>query len=197
MADIRTEILRLIKLNDAEHWVPTHIAVEQLQHFGDELTQGLVECLTDSDSEVRHLAVQLLAEAVPQSDSAVPALIERLTDEDPFVQAAVATYIAEIGPIASAAIPYLEPWFEYRDEFMRVLALTTIVRLDPNRTELLPQIEQALTSVNPTVGVVAQEFLDKSVLPISFDEVALQDAAMRQGCKSVRHDPCVQGNLRA
>ena len=76
MTEIRHELLRLLILNYAEQWVPEHIAYVQLARYGDRLIPGLIECLDDYDSEVRHLAVNLLDEAGLSAAPALPALIQ-------------------------------------------------------------------------------------------------------------------------
>ena len=138
MSCIRDELCRLIRLNEQEQLAPHDIALEQLERFGDDLIPGLIECLSDGHPDVRHLAVQLLSEARPRSNSAVPALIERLSDEDWLVVTSVIFHIGDFGPMAAAAIPNVEPWLESPNEYLRILAATTIVKLDPSRTEFLP-----------------------------------------------------------
>ena len=70
MTSIRDQLTRLIVLNDADEWIPHHVALEQLAHFGNRLIPGLIDCLTDPDVEIRQLAIELLAEA--RDASAVP-----------------------------------------------------------------------------------------------------------------------------
>ena len=181
MSEIRDELVGLIFLNEIGQWVPNHIALQQLEHLGNDLIPGLIDCLTDEDTDVRKLAVELLCEARPRSNIAVPALIERLTDEDRLVRIAVMTHIADFGRIAVAAIPYLEPWLEVEpwsddeDEYLRVVALTAIMTLDPDRTNLLPLIHEALRNDNPMVRETAREFFGKMKLEMPFDESAFKE----------------------
>jgi HEAT repeat protein len=157
MTDIRAVLCHFIRLNELEHWVPAHDALQQLQEwFPTNLIPGLIECLEDGNSDVRHLAVQLLAEA--KTEPAIPAMIERLTDEDWLVQVVVIFYIKDFGPQAAGAIPYVEPWLNSPNEYLRLLAATAIVTLDPDRTDLLPCIWDVRTSDNPGVSDVASEF---------------------------------------
>lgn len=161
MSDIRDELCRLIRLNEQEQFVPHDIALEQLGSFGDDLIPGLVGCLGDGHPDVRRLAVALLGEARPRSNSAVPAMIERLTDEDWLVAVAVMTYIGDFGPLAVAAIPNVVPWLESPNEYLRILAATTIMKLDPSRTEFLPRIRAATMSDHPVARDTAREFFDE------------------------------------
>jgi HEAT repeat protein len=153
---IRDELCHFIRLNELEHWVPAHFALRQLEERFGNPVPSLIECLNDGHPDVRHLAVELLSEA--RAESAIPALIERLTDEDWLVQVAVLFHIRYFGPLAAGAIPYLEPWLEALHEYPRVLAATAVLALDPDRTELLPQIWDAMTSDNPCVRDLVEEF---------------------------------------
>ena len=159
MSTIRDELCRFVRLNEQEQWVPPDDALEQLEHFGDELIPGLIECLNDGHPDVRHQAVQLLAAARPRSNVAVPNLIERLADEDWLIVTSVMLYLGGFGKLAAAAIPQIEPWLENPNEYLRVLAATTIVKLDPSRTEFIPIIRDATMSDHPVARSFAREFL--------------------------------------
>ncbi len=156
---VRDELRRLIRLNDQEGRVPAHEALVQLGHIGDDLISGLIECLGDGHPDVRRLAVELLVEARPRSNFAVPALIERLKDEDWLVQIAVMTHIGDFGPVAAEAILLIEPWLESPNEYLRLLAASAILKIDLRRAELRPIIWDATASENPVVRDVAWEFL--------------------------------------
>jgi hypothetical protein len=160
MPSVRDELCRFIRLNEEEKWVPSCEAIEQLEHFGDDLIPGLIECLEDGHPDVRHQAVQLLAAARPRSDVAVSQLIERLADEDWLIVTSTILHLGDFGPLAVAAIPQIEPWLESPSEYIRLLALTTIVKLDPSRTELLSVIVDATRSDHPVVQSLAREFFD-------------------------------------
>ncbi len=160
MTSIRDQLIRLIALNHAEQWVPHHVALEQLEHFGDRLIPGLIDCLTDTDAEIRQLAVELLGHA--QADSAVEAIIERLNDEDRLVQVAAIYALAEFGPLAVAAVPKLEPWLFDSDEYLRLLAATAIIRIDPSRTDqLMPMVFAGAKSGDAPLRDMAHEFIDQ------------------------------------
>ena len=160
MNAVRQELLRLIALNHAEQWIPTHIALQQLERFGDGLVPGLVECLYDLDAEIRCLAVELLGEA--KAESAVAPLIERLQDDDELVRVSAIHSLADIGPVAIAAVPELEAWLYEPDEYLRVLAATAISQIEPSKfDDLLPLIEAAAKSRNAAVAGLAQDFLDE------------------------------------
>jgi len=162
MSAIREELGRFIRLNYAEQWVPAHIAREQLERFGNDLIPGLIECLNDGHPQVRDLAVDLLSEARPRSNVAVPDLIARLADEDWLVATGVMFHIQFFGPIAAAAIPQIEPWLESPNEHLRLTAAITILRLDPSRMEFLPTIRAATMSDHPSVKSSAREFFEES-----------------------------------
>ena len=108
MTAIRDELNRLLSIHFGELWVPTETALQELEHFGDDLIPGLIDCLEDPDEDLRRLAVTLLAETRPRSNAAVPQLIELLNDEDMLV--AVLTHIADFGPLAVGAVLYAGHW---------------------------------------------------------------------------------------
>ncbi len=160
LTTIRDELCRFIRLNEQERWEQTCDALEQLEHFGDELIQGLIECLSDGNPDVRHQAVRLLGAARPRSDVAVPDLIERLNDDDWLIVTSTMFHLGAFGPLAAAAIPQIEPWLESPNEFIRLQAATTIVKLDPDRKEFLPRIWDATESDHPVVKSFARDFFD-------------------------------------
>jgi len=189
---IREQLHQFIWLNQEEEFVPTHIALGQLyERFADDLIPGLIDCLTDEDSEVRRLAVELLIEA--KANVAVPALIERLSDDDRLVQVAVIGGIGDFGQFASDAIIPLHPWLDSEDEYLRILAATAVMSIDEYRTELLFDIRQALKSDNPTVRSVSREFLGKTKALLPFDEDAFQEAVRFNWNY---HAPCEQVDWR-
>ena len=160
LTTIRDELCRFIRLNEQERWEETCNALDQLEHFGDELIPGLIECLSDGNPDVRHQAVRLLGAARPRSDVAVPDLIERLNDEDWLIVTNVIFHLGKFGPLAAAAIPQIEPWLQSPNEFIRLQAATTIVKLDPDRKEFLPMIWDATESDHPVVKSFARDFFD-------------------------------------
>lgn len=160
ITSIRDELCRFIRLNKEERWVPSGDALDQLEHFGNDLIFGLIQCLEDGNPDVRHLAVKLLAAARPRSDVAVSDLIARLEDEDWLIVTSVILALGDFGPLAATAIPQVEPWLESPNEFIRLLAAMTMVKLDPSRTEFLSQIWDATNSDDPVVRSSARDFLD-------------------------------------
>ena len=158
---IRDELCRLVRLNEQEQCVPAGEALEDLERFGNGMIPGLIECLRDGHSDVRHLAVQLLVAARPRSNSAVPALIERMADEDWLVITTVMLGLGDFGALAAEAIPQVEAWLESPNEYLRLMAATTIIKLDPSRAELLPMIWDATKSDHPVVQSFAREFFDE------------------------------------
>ena len=159
--DIRQELLRLIALNNAEQWVPHHIAFQQLlDRHGDRLVPGLIECLTDEDAEVRRLAVALLSEGRPQSDVAVPALIERLTDEDLLVRNSAVWALMEFGDAARPAIPGLKRLLDdHADHRLRLGVAGAISRIAPEDPVALPVLIEGLRNPLGIHRATACEFL--------------------------------------
>jgi len=163
MTEIRQELLTLIALNNAEQWVPEHIAFQQLlDRHGDRLITGLIECLGDDDAEIRRLAVNLLDEAGLVAAPALPGVIRMIADMDRLVRVAAAHCLVKFGPLAVDAVPLLLPWVQDGHEYIRLLASVTLIRLDPTkRVELMPLIQAARGSENPMVQGMAEEFLNE------------------------------------
>lgn len=160
MNDIRQELLRLIFLNHQEQWVPTHLALPQLDQYGDRLIPGLVSALDDTDQEVRLLAMSLLDEAGTRSAPALSAIIKMLADQDRAVRVVTASCLQKFGPLAIDAVPLLRPWLRDDHEYVRLLAAVTITTINLTmKDEMLPVIKAASGSENPLVKGLAEEFL--------------------------------------
>jgi HEAT repeat protein len=158
--DIHQELLRLIALNNAEQWVPEHIAFQQLDYYGDRLIPGLIECLGDDDAEVRRLAVALLSEGRPRSDVAVPALIERLTDEDHLVRNSAVWCLMEFGDAGRPAIPALKRLLDDDCEpYFRLGVAGAISRIAPEDPAALPVLIEGLRNPLGIHRATACEFL--------------------------------------
>ncbi len=178
MSNMLNALKEIIALNDQEQFISFDVALSYLEEqFGDELIDEVTKCLTDEDSEVRKLAVELLIEARPQSLPALPDLIERLrNDDDKLVQVAVLSGIGEFGELAVLAIDGLHPWLDSEDEYLRILAATAIMDIDPYRTELLPDIRAALKGEDPMVRKIAREFFGRTKAIMPFDEEAFRES---------------------
>lgn len=144
-----------------------------LRHFGAELIPGLVMCLSDTDPELRRIAMEVLAEFRPDSDFIIPKIVESLGDENMFVRHSAYHLLNwEFGPMTKHAIPLLETWLESECEYEKIFALTGIVRADPTRTELLSDIWDSTQSDNPLVREIALEYYgveDDPLLPDGTD----------------------------
>ena len=162
LTTIRDELCRFIWLNEQERWEETCNALEQLEHFGDELIPGLIECLRDGNPDVRHQAVRLLGAARPRSNVAVSDLIGMLQDEDWLIVTSTMFHLGAFGPLAVAAIPQIEPWLQSPNEFISLQAAATILKLDPDRKEFLPMIWEATESDHPVVKSFARDFFGGS-----------------------------------
>ena len=160
MNDIRQELLRLVALNHQEQWVPTHLALQQLEQYGDRLIFGLASALDDADSEVRLLAMSLLDEVGTRSAPALSAIIQMLADEDRPVSMAAAQCLQKFGPLAMNAVPLLRSRLRDDHEYVRLLAAVTISTIDTTmKDEMLPVIKAATVSDNPLVRGLAEEFM--------------------------------------
>ncbi|HEY7328081.1 MAG TPA: thioredoxin domain-containing protein [Gemmataceae bacterium] len=159
MNDLRSDLLRLIALNRQEKWVPSDQALEQVAGHGEGLIPGLVAALEDDHAELRLLAVELLGAAGARAEAAVPALVKNVADPDRLVRLAAASVLAQFGLLAAAAVPLLLQWLDDESEYVRLVAATTILALDPAQNgSLLPKVKEALSSENPVVRSLAEEF---------------------------------------
>ena len=159
MTDIRQELLRLIALNNAEQWVPEHIAVQKLlDRHGNRLIPGLIECLGDDDAEIRRLALALLSEGRPLSDVAVPAMIERLADSDRLVRNSTVWALMEFGEAARPAIPALKRLLD-DEQTIRLNAAGAISKIAPDDASALPVLVEGLRDPNAIHRATACEFL--------------------------------------
>ncbi len=158
MRNFCIELLGLLVEYEPE-WVPVEVAQARLKNCGAALIPGLIDCLTDSDWCVRHLAINLLAANRPRSDMAVPHIIQRVTDKNRLVRAIAIERLHKFGSLAVAAIPHLEERLDREDEYLWIIAVTLIVRLDPSRTDLLAGIRAAAESDHPVVKEVARKSL--------------------------------------
>ena len=160
MNDICPELRRLVDLNHQEQWVPAHVAIQQLDKYGERLIPGLVSALDDADSEVRLLALSLLEEAGTRAAPALPVIIQMLTDKDRLVCVAAAPCLQKFGPLAIDAVPLLRSWLRDDHEYVRLLAAVTISTIDTTmKDEMLPVIKAATVSENPLVRGLAEEFM--------------------------------------
>lgn len=146
MTDIHQELLRLIALNHTEQWIPEEITFQELlDRHGDRLIPGLIECLTNQDAKVRHLAIMLLSEGRPQSDVAIPAFIERLTDEDRIVRNAAVWCLMDFGDAARPAILALKRLLDDDTEpYIRISAAGAISHIAPDDPTAVPMLVEGL-----------------------------------------------------
>ena len=165
MNDLRQELQRLIALNNAERWLPEHIAFRELFDLhGDGLIPGLVECVGDEDTEVRVLAITLLDVAGDAAQEVVPVLVLAVDDADQLVRVAAAHCLAKFGPLAVAAVPSLLPWLKDDHEYIRLLAAVTILRLDPaSGQDAVPIVKAAIAGGDPAMKELLREFLSEIV----------------------------------
>lgn len=175
MSSVRESLESFVLLMCEEKWIPIQTMLQMVERDHIDAIQGLTDCLCHHDAEVRRLAIDLLCEAIPRSQAAVPSLIERLQDDDRLVRIAVLTSIANFGSCAVGAIPLLEPWLDDDHEFLRALAHIAIATLDPDRTELVPYIREALHSEVSTVRIVAREYFGRTNTSLPFDPDAFQE----------------------
>ncbi len=160
MNEISRELLRLVALNHQEQWVPTDVAIQQLEYYGDRLIPGLVLALDDANEEVRLLAMNLLDEAGSRSTPALPIIIRMLRDEDRTMRLSTGECLQKFGLLAIEAVPLLWPWLFDDHEYVRLLAAITITCINPKmRDEMSPVIRTATGSANPMVRFLAEEFM--------------------------------------
>lgn len=161
MAEIRKELERLIELIHAEKWVPNHVAFQQLlEHHGDRLINGLIECLADKDAEVRLLAAGFLDEAGTRAEPAVLALTKLLTDEDRNVVVKAMFALKRLSRFARSAIPSLKVvMVDTSEPYLRIVAAGTIGKIAPEDPSTIPILLAALDDPNSIHRAAGCEFL--------------------------------------
>ncbi len=71
---------------------------------------ALSKALSDDDSDVRLLAIEILSKLGTKAESALPAMIRALNDEHRLVRIAAVEPVAAFGLKVIDAIPILESW---------------------------------------------------------------------------------------
>lgn len=122
-------------------------ALDALSTISDGHIAALTQALSDSDDELRLLAVEILFSLGNEAEFALPALIDTLNDEDRIVRVAAVAPVAAFECKAIVAIPTLNDWLDCGDEFSEVTAAAAIIRIDPGRADdVLPVLVDALDS---------------------------------------------------
>jgi len=152
------EILRLLIERHPQMLVGSDIE-PHLQHCGDDLVPGLIDALSDSDPDVRRLAVGVLAMSRPQADVALPLIVQRLSDEDRLVRLSTLWALQrEFQPMPKEVIPHLEEWLDHDDQFEKINAMAGISAADPDRREFLQILWEVLNDEFSIEQEIAAEF---------------------------------------
>jgi|LSQX01.3.fsa_nt_gb HEAT repeat protein len=108
----------------------------------------LLQALADADSDLRLLAVEVLAE-LESNEGALAALVAALDDPDRLVRITAVDQVARFGPKAKAALPALGRWLTDEDERFQLSAAAAIAKIDPDQIDkMLPVLVAGLDGEN-------------------------------------------------
>jgi hypothetical protein len=92
---------------------------------------AITNCITDTNRQVRRMAVTFLGDLTAAPQISVPALISALKSTDYYVRRASATSLAQFGPQAASAIPALTNALVDPDSEVRYSATGALHQIDP------------------------------------------------------------------
>ncbi len=123
-------------------------SITALKELGLLESPDLITALSDSNPNLRLLAVEILSELDP-IDASLPALIKSLEDSDRIIRIAAVEPVARFGKKAHAAIPILEKWLDDEREYVRIAGAAAIGKIDAMKIhEVLPVLVAGLKSVH-------------------------------------------------
>lgn len=141
-------------------------AFASLQPHTEATVICLADALSDEDSGVRLLAIQILGEFGAKAEAALLAMIRALNDGNRLVRISALEPVAMFGTKAKDAIPILESWLLLKDdEFSRVSAAGHIAMIDPMRTDELSQLLRAVIIDDSAIGQQAKWLLKELQSP--------------------------------
>jgi HEAT repeat protein len=121
--------------------------LQAIARFNDDAILGLADATTDSDAEVRLLALEMLHHLGLKAEPALPCIIRELNDPSRVVRMAAAALLPPFREKARSALPALRSWLVTRDDYSRVTAAGLISLIDPTDVhERLPALVDALDS---------------------------------------------------
>ena len=131
-----------------------------------EAVPGLIEWLTDPDSNVRGGASNTLREIGPEANEATPALIDIVkNDKEPGVRFCAALALVEIGPGAKYAVPILAESLKEEitglNIFKSDFACDALAKLGPDAKEAIPGLIEFIRKENQGNGGKAYDALRK------------------------------------
>jgi HEAT repeat protein len=116
--------------------------------------------LTDSDENVRSVALQSLAQIGPEAQADVPSLLSSLKDEFPYVRLSAAHALGELGVRAKDALPALTTVLLYdASPRVRLEAAVAVWRIDRRSVRVLPTLMQALDDPDEVSRWIAADCL--------------------------------------
>jgi len=121
-------------------------SITELQPLGPETIYGLIAALADTDSNIRLLVIEILAELDPL-EATLPTLIKALEDPDRIVRIAAVDPVVRFREKAGAAVPILESWLGDEREYVLIAAAIAIAKIDPTKIpEIMPVLLDGLKS---------------------------------------------------
>jgi len=154
--------------DEGEEFVKGEFTLSAFQKYGDELLLALLDALSDSYQDVRHVAMNLLWELDTDDESVLPAMLKALEDSNKFIRHDAARFVTRFGDRAKAALPTLRSWISSNDEMSRILAASTILLIDKSQTDaMLLLLIRALESdgLEQWLAIIELQCLGELALP--------------------------------
>jgi len=131
-------------------------AVQALQPFGNEAVVALADAVSDTDDDVRLIALEVLNEWDGDTTAALPAMISALGDPDRIVRIAAVGPVGQHSEKAEDAVPLLMKWLDTDDEHSRLTAAALILRIDSSqKDEMLAILSEGTESDDTGIRCLA------------------------------------------
>ena len=132
-----------------------------LEKFGPPAIPALIKLLKNTDTNVRHAAVQALGRIGPEAKAAVPALTELLKDKNDQVRQAAAQSLGNVGPEAGVAVPALTELLKAKDKWDRQAAARALGDIGAGASTAVPALTELLNDKDDQVRHAAAHSLGK------------------------------------
>jgi hypothetical protein len=126
------EIKDTLRLYATHQRHPTQVdeAHAMLKGFGEQIIDGLIWALHQTDIDLKLLALQLLQEHYADAERALPAVRALISDnEDRLVRVTAINTLNVMGDTSEDLIPLLTPTLESDDDFERLCSASNLWRI--------------------------------------------------------------------
>ena len=158
-----------------------------LSTIGAGAAPALVEACGDSNTEVRSMAVETLADMGPAAADAVPSLVKALDDESVLVRRQAADALGTAGQLTPKAVPALAGVLNDEDELLRRNAALALARIGPGAEEATQALRASLRDEDRYVRGKASHALRRIGTPEA-QEALIHFLTTSQWCYSTTAD---------